>query len=65
MYKRRISRTQLIDWFFTYGSSVEILFDDEDQERYEEFIFELLRNNNVEESFKEIFKWGDKEWLRF
>lgn len=54
--KRKISNTQLIDWFFTYGSSTEQLFEDDIVDVYEEFIFALLQTGDVEKSAKIALK---------
>ena len=48
---KRISNDQLINWFFTAGSSTEVLFgNDEAGDIYDELIGELIsnkRNNKV------------------
>lgn len=42
---RKLSNNQLIDWFFTKGSSTEYLFKDEvEVDEYNEFIVNLLSN---------------------
>lgn len=49
---KKISKTQLIDWFFTRGSSIEELFpEDREAEIYEEFILKIL---STDESISEI-----------
>lgn len=46
--KKVISNNQLIDWFFTRGSSVDLLFDDEDMiDIYNEFMIELLSSKRT------------------
>lgn len=49
--KHPISNEQLVDWFFTAGSSIEVLFgNDEAGDIYDELIGELIcnkRNNKV------------------
>ena len=45
---KKISKIQMIDWFFTCGSSLEELFDDDDiQTKYEEFIIKLLESDDL------------------
>lgn len=41
--KKRLSNDQLVNWFFTKGSSVEVLFkDDSEGDTYDELMIELL-----------------------
>lgn len=45
---RELSKIQKIDWFFTCGSSLEYLFNNEQMEnKYEEFIMKLLSSNTL------------------
>lgn len=54
--KKQISNEQLIDWFFTKGSSVEILFsnDKKGKELYNNFIKEIIKDYNVVNTLKRI-----------
>lgn len=49
---KRISNTQLSDWFFTCGESVEDIISDNDINKYEQFIATILylrsKQNNVD-----------------
>ena len=53
---KRISDTQLEDWFFTKGSSVEVLFPDNinEQKTYVKYYKELLRCKDVKNAFVNI-----------
>lgn len=45
---KKISKIQKIDWFFTMGSSLEDIFNNEQIEnKYEEFILQLMSSNNL------------------
>lgn len=50
--KKKISKSQLKDWFFEVGSSVEYIIQEEYQETYNELIFALL--NDYSMSVKDI-----------
>lgn len=54
---KRISTTQLMDWFFTRGSTTELIFHANYDiiDKYEIFITKLLNNLNVKKSLKEVF----------
>lgn len=52
--KKKITNSQLIDWFFTIGSSVEYILDDKYVDFYEDFIIILLNNGSVASSFYEM-----------
>lgn len=57
--KKLLSANQLIDWFFTKGSSVEILFNDEDEiDAYNDFMIKLISNKDltVIDALKDILK---------
>lgn len=55
---KRINNEQLVDWFFTAGSSIEVLFgNDEAGDIYSELIAELIsnkRNNKVVDVLSEL-----------
>ena len=56
---KRIKSDDLINWFFTAGSSVELKIEEKYQEIYEELYLRLLGNrnsSNVENILKEIIK---------
>ena len=42
----KLNTEQLIDWFFTAGSSIDVLVKEEYQEIYSDFIAKLLTNKN-------------------
>lgn len=42
--KKTISMTQLLDWFLTAGSSVEIIIEEPYQDIYEKFCISLIAN---------------------
>jgi len=45
---KKLSKTQKIDWFFTRGSSLENIFNNDNIEKiYEDFIFELMSSNKL------------------
>ena len=45
---KKLSKIQKIDWFFTHGSSLEEIFNNNEIEtKYEEFIMKLLSDNNL------------------
>lgn len=45
---KKLSKTQKIDWFFTRGSSLENIFNNDTiEDKYEEFIFELMSSNDL------------------
>ena len=55
--KKLISNTQLIDWFFTIGSSIEYIIDEPYQDIYEKFIIKLLQDretSTVKEAIKSL-----------
>lgn len=55
--KKRISNNQLIDWFFTNGSSVEYAIEEPYQDLYDNFIIKILANRdkcNIEEILTEL-----------
>lgn len=59
--KKVLSYSQLVDWFFTKGSSIEILFSENSdlEDKYNEFIWKIIKNNyDVKETIEEVF--GDK-----
>ena len=45
--KKKISKSQLKDWFFEVGSSVEYIIQEEYQETYNELIFALLNDYSI------------------
>ena len=45
--KKKISKSQLKDWFFEAGSSVEYIIQEEYQETYNELIFALLNDYSI------------------
>ena len=55
--KKLLSFTQLVDWFFTVGSSPEYLFKDDNMvDKYEEFLQNISKFNfNVLTTVKTIF----------
>lgn len=57
---KKISNDQLVNWFFTAGSSVEVLFgNDEAGDIYDELIAELIsnkRNNKVVNVLSELLR---------
>ena len=58
--KKKLTKTQLIDWFFTKGSLVEIIIPEEFQNQYKTLIKDLLSGRSVEESMKELIsQMGD------
>lgn len=45
---KKLSKIQKIDWFFTAGSSLEDIFNNEELEnKYEEFILKLLSSSDL------------------
>lgn len=57
--KKKISNNQLIDWFFTVGSSTELLFDNDNEEDiYNMLMVELLANekSTVEDIMTKLLK---------
>lgn len=67
--KKLISNSQLMDWFFSRGSSIEYIIPTKYQDAYEEFCINLLKNKNksiidaikeLEIEYKEIYqnKWS-------
>lgn len=46
---KQLSKIQKIDWFFTHGSSLEEIFnnDSEIETKYEEFIMKLLADDDL------------------
>lgn len=61
--KKRISRVDLVDWFFTKGSSIEIQIKEPYQELYEELCVSLISdyNNTVEEILDHLLKESSDE----
>ena len=56
--KKVLSYSQLVDWFFTKGSSIEILFSENSdlEDKYNEFIWKIIKNNyDVKETIEEVF----------
>lgn len=52
---KRISFSQLVDWFFTRGSSVELMFEDEGkQDKYDEFLSVIGKDYDVKRALREI-----------
>lgn len=52
---KHLNRTQMRDWFYTYGSDPTEYFDSLDEnEVYEEFIDELENTHNVQEAIKNV-----------
>lgn len=50
--KKKISKSQLKDWFFEAGSSIEYIIQEEYQEVYNELVFALLNDYSL--SVKDI-----------
>lgn len=46
---KQISRTQLIDWFFTAGSTIEVKFrnNEDEGDMYEELVLKLLSSTDT------------------
>lgn len=45
---KKLSKIQKIDWFFTHGSSLEEIFNNNELEtKYEDFIMKLLSTDNL------------------
>lgn len=63
--KKLISNSQLMDWFFSRGSSIEYIIPAKYQDAYEEFCINLLKDKNksiidaikeLEVEYKEMYK---------
>lgn len=53
---KHLNRTQMRDWFYTFGSDPTEYFDSLDEnEVYEEFIDELENTDNISDAIKKIF----------
>lgn len=61
--KKRISKVDLIDWFFTKGSSIEIQIKESYQELYEELCVSLISDysSTVEEILSRLLKESSNE----
>lgn len=52
---KQLSHANKMDWFFTVGSSYDILFNnEEDAEKYDRFVLELEEGNDIKTSFESI-----------
>lgn len=52
---KKLNRTQMRDWFFTFGYDPSMYFDNRDEtEAYEEFIDELEDTGSVEQAIKSV-----------
>lgn len=65
--KKLISNSQLMDWFFSRGSSIEYVIPIKFQDAYEEFCIKLLndKNKSITDAIKELeykerynYKWS-------
>lgn len=54
--KRKLTTDQIIDWFFTKGSTVEVLFENDEngKDLYNRFLKSIVNNYSVRNAFKEI-----------
>ncbi len=60
---KQLSNTQLVDWFFTAGSTFEVMLeikeptkeDKKESDCYNNFIKRVLKTENIRESFENIF----------